>query len=748
MRLGRKRECGRSLSEQEVNNYDEESIGSERVYSGEVLKLIFRYVFVYKKYLFLSLFFVLFITGASLSVPYLFKIIIDRYIFKQGQIVHLGAYSSRPENAFYDKQFSRGHYLSDTTRFLFQSRLKYFSKKEKEDLVNSGILSGKKYVLIESPRFEGELEEKIDSFVIKGEILIFGESIYLFESSVLSKFKMEELARLRSRDFAHIVQYILFIVGILLVQFVSSYIQIMFLMKLSQMAMKDLRKDIFSHILTLEVSFFDKNPIGRLVNRVTNDIETLNEFFSSVLITLLQDILLMLGIALVMFFTDIYLALIVAATFPFIIIITILFRIQVRNAYRKIRTRITELNTFLNETITGIRIIQIFVMEMKNFIKFMTKNNSVYKAQLKQLYVFGVFRPLISFLRWVSIAAVIFFGARGIVDDRISFGLLVMFIAYIERFFAPVRDLSEKFDIMQSATAAGEKLISILKADAVKEKDDDLTMLPQTGTKDISHSNLEKIKYGETVRFKGEIVFDDVWFSYKPDEWVLRGVSFSMNPGETLAIVGETGAGKTTIISILSKFYRIQKGKIFIDGMDVNDIPYGTIRRNIVSVMQDVFLFSRNVRENITLGVPYDEQCFKTVSRATHIENFIKKLPAGELEPVMERGATFSAGERQLLSFARALYFDPSILVLDEATSSIDTETERFIQDAIAHLTEGRTSIIIAHRLSTIKNADRIIVLDRGKIVEEGRHQELLKKKGIYHKLYSLQFSDRPDSSG
>ncbi|HEB32752.1 MAG TPA: ABC transporter ATP-binding protein [Spirochaetes bacterium] len=731
-----------------MNYYDEESIGSERVYSGEVLKLIFSYVFVYKKYLFLSLFFVLFITGANLSVPYLFKIIIDRYIFKQGQIIHLDAYSSRTGNNLYDKQFRRGKYLSGTDRFLFQSRLKYFSKNEKEDLVNSGALSSKKYVFIESPRFEGELGKKIDSYILKGEILVFGESIYLFETGVLSRFKVEELARLRSQDFVHIVRYIMFIIGILLVQFVSSYIQIMFLMKLSQMAMKDLRKDLFSHILTLEVSFFDKNPIGRLVNKVTNDIETLNEFFSSVLITLFQDILLMLGIAFVMFFTDVYLALIVAATYPFIIIITILFRIQVRNAYRKIRTRITDINGFLNETITGIRIIQIFVMELNNFKKFLLKNNAVYKAQLKQLYVFGVFRPLIGFLRWVSIAAVIYFGARGIVGDRISFGLLVMFIAYIERFFAPVRDLSEKFDIMQSATAAGEKLISILKADAVKETDDDFKVLPEKGTQFTSYSDPEKVRRPETVRFKGKIVFDDVWFSYKPDEWVLRGVSFSMNPGETLAIVGETGAGKTTIISILSKFYRIQKGKIFIDGADLNEIPYGAIRRNIVSVMQDVFLFSRNVRENITLGLPYDEAYFKTVSKATHIEKFIKKLPAGELEPVMERGATFSAGERQLLSFARALYFDPSILVLDEATSSIDTETERFIQDAIAHLTRGRTSIIIAHRLSTIKNADRIIVLDRGKIVEEGRHRELIQKKGIYHKLYSLQFSDRPDFSG
>ena len=579
------------------------------------------------------------------------------------------------------------------------------------------------YTLIESPVLEGELKEKIKSYIMSGDILLFGDSLYLFNTSVMGRFKVAEIYQLRSKDFVNIVQYILFIIGILLVQFGSSYIQIIFLMKLSQLAMKDLRKDLFSHILTLEVSYYDKNPIGKLVSRVTNDIETLNEFFSSVVITLFQDILMMLGIALVMFFTDLYLALIVAVSYPFVVLFTIIFRVQVRNAYRSIRTKIAELNSFLNETITGIRIIQIFIREASNLKKYIKMNTAVYRAQLKQLYIYSVFRPLISFLRWFSIAAVIYFGARGISQNRISFGLLVMFIAYIERFFAPVRDLSEKFDIMQSATAAGEKLISILKADAVKEIDED---------EPVNRSH----------RFRGEIIFDDVWFSYKPEEWILKGISFSMKPGETVAIVGETGAGKTTIISILSRFYRIQRGSILIDGTNINDIPYSVIRQNIVSVMQDVFLFSRNIRENVTLGLPYNGRMFKTVSRATHIDRFIEKLPEGEMEPVMERGATFSAGERQLLSFARALYFNPSILMLDEATSSIDTETEKLIQDAIIHLTEGRTSIIIAHRLSTIKNADKIIVIDRGKVVEQGSHRVLLAKEGIYHKLYTLQFND------
>jgi len=721
-----------------MNDYDDDKRENEKLYSGDVLRLIFHYIVVYKKYLFASLFFVLFITGANLSVPYLLKTIIDRFIFKQGRIIQLHEYILQGNKTIDKKRLRGGIYLTDTAYFIFRSQLKYFSKKEIEDLEKTGVLSKDSYIPVEYPSFRGPLKNKVNNFLQSGNILLFNDSIYLFNTEILWRFKVQELAELRALDFKRIVQYVILIMFILLIQFGASYIQIIFLMKLSQLAMKDLRKDLFSHIISLEVSYYDKNQIGRMVNRVTNDIETLNELFSSVLITLFQDILMMLGIAMVMFFTDLYLASVVAISFPFIVLITIMFRIKVRNAYRLIRTKITELNSFFNETITGIRIIQIFVREIQNFTRFTARNTAVYNAQLKQLYVYAIFRPLISFLRWFSIASVIYFGARGIGLDKVSYGLLVMFIAYIERFFAPVRDLSEKFDIMQSANAAGEKIISIFKADAVKE-------VVENDEKDAS-VKVSVIKLpGVSERkqeLRGEIQFDDVWFSYITDEWILKGVSFSINPKEILAIVGETGAGKSTITSILSKFYKIQRGKILIDGVDIEDIPYWKIRRNIVSVMQDVFLFSRDIRKNITLGSPYNEEWFKTVCRATHIDRFINNLPDGELEPVMERGVTFSAGERQLLSFARALYFNPSILVLDEATSNIDTETERLIQDAIINLTKGRTSLIIAHRLSTIKNADKIIVLDRGKIVEEGRHQELLAKKGIYHKLYTLQFSN------
>jgi ATP-binding cassette subfamily B multidrug efflux pump len=704
---------------EKMDYYPEEEKENQKLFSREVLRLLFKYVFKYKNYLFIALILVVSITGASVSVPWLLRLIIDRYIFKQGRVVELDHYTARAKHPFY---------LDGDRYFLFQSELKYLSKEERKSLIEEGVLSRDVYTLTEPASSTPELEKKLHGYIQEGEILDFSNDslpVYLMKNDILANFTVAEVFALRTSDFRNIVFYTIVIIAILLVQFGASYIQIIYLMRLSQYAMKDLRKDLMDHIIYLDASYFDKNPVGKLVNRVTNDIQTLNELFSSVLVTLFQDLLMMVGIAGVMFFTELRLAGVVACTFPLILLITILFRIKVRKAYRIIRTKLTELNSFLNESITGIRIIQIFTRELKNMKTFIGKNDAVYRAQRDQLYVYAVFRPLISFLRWISIACVIYFGARGIGLDRISFGLLVMFIAYVERFFAPVQDLSEKFDIMQSATAAGEKIISLLNV--------------KVGEKASRYIRpAQRAKFPD--RLAGHIVFDDVWFAYEPGEWVLQGVSFSVEPRQTVAIVGETGAGKSTIINILSRFYAIQKGKILIDGIDISEIPHSVLRKNVVSVMQDVFLFSSTVRENITLGKSYSDEWFKKIAETTHIDRFIESLPEKDREPVMERGVTFSLGQRQLLSFARALYYNPPILVLDEATSAIDTETELLIQDAISHLIKDRTSIIIAHRLSTIRNADRIVVLDRGKIVEEGNHEELIKKEGIYHHLFKLQF--------
>jgi ATP-binding cassette subfamily B protein/subfamily B ATP-binding cassette protein MsbA len=704
-----------------VSSFHEEEIDYGKLFDGRIMRILYGYVMAYKKQLFFSLGCVIVITAATLAVPFLAKTIIDRYVVKQGYCVNeskLGVAA----NAELSKRDAKAFRLGNGFSFLFQSQLSFFSQSKIRSFIASGALSASKYTLVEKPALSTNAAAKLAQLGSSHDAIAYSPDIYLIKPPALAKFTNTELLALRRNDAQHIGAMVLFIIGIFSVQFVASYLQIVSLMKLSQRSMKDLRRDLFAHILSLEAAYFDANPVGRLVNRVTNDIEVLNEMFSSVLVTLFQDILILVGITSVMFFTNAYLACAVAVTFPFLFIGTLVFRVKARGAYRVIRTKIADLNAFLNENISGIRIVQVFVQERKQLAKFRKINNDVYSANIRQVYVYAVFRPIIDFFRWIAVAAVLYLGVNLIGEGTVSYGLVLMFLSYIGSFFEPIGDLSEKFDIMQSATAAGEKILSVFNANAVRECDP------------------TKQKSVRPHRLRGEIVFDNVWFGYNRDEWVLRGVSFSVLPRQTLAIVGETGSGKSTIISLLSRLYPIAKGAISIDGTNIADMPYPVLRGNIATVMQDVFLFSRTLRENVTLGKEYNAEVFARVAQLTHVEKLVKRLGLGENEPVMERGVTFSAGERQLLAFARALYADPSILVLDEATSNIDTETERLIQDAITHLVRGRTSVVVAHRLSTIQNAHKILVLEKGVIAEEGDHSSLLAKKGIYYELYKLQF--------
>jgi ABC-type multidrug transport system fused ATPase/permease subunit len=440
---------------------------------------------------------------------------------------------------------------------------------------------------------------------------------------------------------------------------------------------------------------------------------------------------------------DPWLAMVVAVTFPIIVVLTLLFQAKARKAYRMIRTRIAALNAFLSESISGVRVVQIFCAEAKSLAKFSLANKAVYDANIRQLYVYAVFRPLIDFMRWLAIAGVIYFGARFLIEDRISYGLLVMFLAYIGNFFEPISDLAEKFDVLQSAAAAGEKILSVFNADAVKELDIPATTYEArtSQSRTTTPSPNSSLPILPSPLDTPLIVFDNVWFAYKPDQWVLKGVSFEVAPRTTLAIVGSTGAGKSTIINLLTKLYRISKGAILLDGKEIAAISYADLRGSVAVVMQESFLFARSIRDNIILDHPYNETRFRDVCHRARLDSFLSRRPKADLEEVAEGGVTFSAGERQLLSFARALYADPAILVLDEATAHVDTETERLIAEATAELLAGRTSIVIAHRLSTIRSANRIIVLDEGEIAESGTHFELIEKKGFYYNLHSLQFS-------
>jgi ATP-binding cassette subfamily B multidrug efflux pump len=714
-----------------TEHIEEDTPTNGALLNREVMKLLFSYLLRYRRYLFMAFLFVAFITGSRLLVPYCSGFIIDHFLVKKG-------FSFSTEKASLllkadpaiGEQISRSIPLDATTRFLFQYQLARFSKSEIARLHRDGLLGSQQWTLIESPRFIGAAREKLTAGIRDGAIKPYENGRYLFSDAALSRFSAAELIALRSSDWRNVLFFALLVIGLFLVQFVASYLQIIALMKLSQYAMRDLRLDLYRHMLSLELAYFDKNPVGRLVNRVSNDIETLNDMFSSVLVTLFQDIIIMAGVMGVMFFTDVRLSLVVAVSFPFLAIVIIVFRIKARGAYRLIRTKIAHLNAFLNENITGIRIIQIFVREARQLGKFDAINHDVYSANLKQLMVYAVFRPLIDFFRWAVVAGVIFTGAMALTHASLSYGVIVMFLAYIANLFEPLGDIAEKFDTMQSANAAGEKILTVLKADAVSEIDD----------KEKADSFATKVSTMRPFRFKGEIHFDDVWCAYRHDEWVLRGISFSIPPRSTLAIVGETGSGKSTIINLLARLYPWQKGRITIDGMDLADIPYTALRSNMAVVMQEMFLFSRSVKENLILGAPFDKKRWDEIVNVTHIGRLLKRLAGGPEEMVMERGVTFSAGERQLCAFARALYADPTILVLDEATSNIDSETESLIQDALRHLIRDRTSIIIAHRLSTVRNADRIIVIDKGLIAEEGDHNSLIRRKGLYYELYNLQF--------
>ncbi len=706
----------------------EEELAQQKLFNKDVFRLLFTYVLRCRIYLIYALIFVILTTSTTLLIPFISRIIIDKCIIKNGYVVELNdEWHRSTENEFVKIVKKEGFHIELNNWFIYQSSMKKFSKNSVIRLTSDRVLSKEKYTPVQIRQFSSPLEKKVSAEVNSGNLLKIGNTLFLTEKES-ARFKNSELMELRSADLKRIALLSLVMISLFFVQFIASYLQILALMKLSQSAMRDLRTDLFSHLLSLELSFFDKNPVGKLVSRVTNDIESLNEMFSSVIINMSQNLLVMTGVIVVMFITDAYLASLVCISIPFLAIVIIIFREKTRKAYRLIRTKIADLNTFLNENISGIRITQIFVQEKKQLRKFKKINSEVYSANVHQLNIYAIFRPLIDFFRWFAIATIIYFGAQSMIDNRISYGLIVMFLAYIGTFFEPICELTEKIDILQSATAAGEKILSIFNTKALKEKEF------------ASHPMRNSFVPSECI--KGEVVFDNVWFAYEPENWVLKGVSFTVAPQSTLAVVGETGSGKSTIINLLAGFYKIQKGKITIDGVDIDDIPADILRKKISIVMQDVFLFSRTVKENIILNGAMDSDYLNRILASTNADRFINKLPDKENEMVMERGVTFSAGERQLLAFARSLYADPSILILDEATSNIDTHTEQLIQEAIPHLIKGRTSIAIAHRLSTVRNADQIIVLDNGTIAESGTHQSLLEINGLYHDLYRLQFEN------
>ena len=516
---------------------------------------------------------------------------------------------------------------------------------------------------------------------------------------------------------------------ILLFDFLAQYAQIRIMQRVGQQTMYDMRNGIFGHLQRLPMAYFDRNPVGRLVTRVTTDVDALNDLFAAGVVTMINDFFLLVVMAGLLFWKDWRLALDTLAVLPGILIVTFIFRHYVREANRKIRTAIARINAFLQEYISGMHVVQLFNRERKALAEFERRNKDNMLAWRDAILAYALFYPAVEFLSFATIALIFWSGGLRILHGTITLGVLTAFTMYAQRFFRPIQDLSEKFNILQSAMAASERIFKLL--------DEPVTIESAAGCQRLTAA-------------RGEIEFRNVWFSYKnvaepaDEDWVLRDISFRISPGQTFAIVGHTGAGKTTLISLLLRFYDIQRGQILLDGVDIRFLDLQDLRRHFGIVLQDPFLFTGTIESNIRLGTPNISR--EDVERAIDkigLGDFVHSLPEGIATCVNERGSTLSVGQRQLINFARALAHNPRFLILDEATSSVDTKTELLIREALDKLLTGRTALVIAHRLSTIQYADRILVFHKGRLREQGAHQELLAQRGIYYRLYQLQYKEQ-----
>lgn len=510
-------------------------------------------------------------------------------------------------------------------------------------------------------------------------------------------------------------------IAVLLILFVCNRVQYLVLQETGQKIIYEMRNQLFTHIQSLSMRFFDLTPVGKIVTRVTNDVEAVNDLYTNILVKLFKNVVKILGLAVVMLVLDVHMALISFVMVPLVVVLTIAFKRISRKTYQMTRTRITALNTFLSEHLSGMKVIQIFNREKEKYQEFEANSEDLYRANFREIMVFAIFRPVIYLVSIIALAIVLANGGQGVLAGTISYGTLYIFIQYINSFFEPIQELAEQFSTLQSAIASAEKIFTLLDEKPLIHDPEKPVVLPQ---------------------IRGKIEFDHVWFAYNGEDYILRDVSFTIEPGQKVAFVGATGAGKSSILNLIGRYYDIQKGEIRIDGINIKDMTRDQIRGAIGQVQQDVFIFTGDIKSNIRLrNDAITDQEVIDAAREVNAARFIEKLPQQYDESVSERGATFSAGQRQLLSFARTLAFNPAILILDEATANIDTETEQWIQEALETLMKGRTTIMVAHRLSTIQHADKIIVMHKGKIRESGTHQELLEQGGIYKKLYELQLS-------
>ena len=638
---------------------------------------------------------VLFIIAVELYRPIIIGNAIDQYI-----------------NGYYHPYVEADVSVSDAVNWngLVLSRDQAVSKADSASFYQIFLWKDHYYMAENLTRAECTALQNADTSVLKN---------YVREGA--QKLTSNDLKVLRQNDFKGILKAGILFLLLLFSGFFLNLADTWLLQKMGQQIVYKLREETFTHIHSLSLSFFNTTPVGKLVTRVSNDTEAVNELFSTILVKLFKNVVKIIGYAVVMLSINVKMAGISFLLLPLVAILTFVFRHLSRKAYQITRNKITELNTFLSEHISGMKLIQIFAREKEKYSEFEGKSMELYRANFREIMTFAIFRPSIYLVSVIAMILVIRTGSLSVLNGSLSLGTLFVFITYISSFFEPIQELSEQLGTLQSSIASAEKIFSVLdvKPEIVSPADP------------------------APVNILGEIEFRHVWFAYEEENYILKDVSFVIHPGEKAAFVGATGAGKSTILNLIGRYFDIQKGQILIDGIDIHEIDLDVLRGAIGQVQQDVFIFTGDIKSNISLNneaISPDD-----VRRAAEIVNadpFIQKLPHGYDEPVTERGSTLSAGQRQLLSFARTLAYDPKILVLDEATANIDTETETLITQALARLMDGRTTIMVAHRLSTIQHADKIIVMHHGEIKESGTHQELLAKDGLYKKLYELQLMD------
>lgn len=686
------------------NEFAEESaLGN--IYDAKLVQRLLSLMRPYRWYIALAIAVLILVTAFELVLPYITKEAIDNYIKVSGR------------KMVTTQEIPGTFRLAGDTVLVDVARLSREQQYRAGSWEKQGKLEKTSYYYFVS---DGSDRAKRAVEVTQSNSALFQQygDLYLIEYDHLKKLPPSEIAVLRQKDIKGVIDFGMLFLLLLVISFVLNFVQIILVQLVGQRFMHSLRLRIFAKLQSIDMAFFDRNPVGRLVTRATNDVDAINEAFVSVFAQLFRDILLVLALMVVMLLLDVKLSLVAYLTIPLIVLWTIFFRIKARDIYRNIRVRLARLNATLQENLSGIRVIQIFQREKENIRRFGNINDDYLKSSLQEVLVMSFFRPMVEIISAVGLALIIYYGGGKVIASTLSLGTLVAFTTYLRMFFRPIQELTESYTVLQSAMASSERVFHLLD--------------------EPSRISLAE-KPVDIGRPKGEIEFKDVVFEYVHGEPVLKNISFKVLPGEKIAFVGATGSGKTTIINLIARLYDIKSGQILLDGVDIRELDIWKLRSALGVVMQDVFLFSGDIKGNIRLNKPLSDQQVIDISRQVHADTFIKRFPGQYEEEVKERGVTLSVGERQLLSFARALAFDPPVLVLDEATANIDTPTEKLIQDALAKLMQGRTSIVIAHRLSTIKHVDRIYVIHKGEIRESGSHQELLKKRGLYHSLYQLQ---------